>query len=78
MKLEMTSHNGQIIKALTRLELLQDYYEHASYNLLCYSKNYLMTEAREGYEQEWTRARQECKLLQDMIAEEKRANRPAS
>lgn len=41
----------------------------ACHNLLCYSSNYAMNQAKEGFEEEWKQAQAECELLQEMINE---------
>ena len=56
-------------KTIQKEELLKKYYDMACHNLLCYSKNYGMSEAKEGYEAEWSQAEAECNLLQEMMAE---------
>jgi len=54
---------------MDKKELLQKYYDLACHNLLCYSKNWAMTEPKEGYEVEWKQAKEECALLEEMIKE---------
>lgn len=54
---------------MTKKDLLKKRYEMACHNLLCYSKNYAMSEAKEGYEAQWKLANEECELLQEMIDE---------
>lgn len=52
---------------MTKKELFKKYYDMACHNLLCYSKNYLMTEAKDGFENEWKQANEECELLKQLI-----------
>ena len=52
---------------LTKKDLLLQYLEMAIHNLLCYSRNYLMSEPKEGYEKEWNEAQEEVHLLDEMI-----------
>ncbi|GAB6170757.1 hypothetical protein JCM15765_02350 [Paradesulfitobacterium aromaticivorans] len=52
---------------MTKLEVLQKYYDWACHNFLCYSKNYLLTEPKKGFETEWKQANEECELLKQMI-----------
>lgn len=59
-------------KKITRLELLKEVQDMVNHNLLCYSKDYFMNNAKEGYETEWERERQKAELLEEMIGEEKR------
>ena len=52
---------------MTKIELLEKYHDMACHNLFCYSRNYAMTEPKEGYEAEWKQAGEEVKLLEEMI-----------
>ena len=54
---------------MTKLELLQKYYGAACHNLLCYSRNFAMNEAKDGYEVEWKQSLKECDLLKEMMVE---------
>jgi hypothetical protein len=54
---------------MTKRQLFEKYYQMACHNLLCYSQNYLMTIPKPGYEKEWEEAKQECDLLESMLAE---------
>lgn len=56
---------------MTRLQLFQEIYGLHAYNLLCFSKNYLMTEPQEEFIQEWKREREKVDLLKEIIKEEK-------
>lgn len=54
---------------MEKTNLLKKYLDQASYNLLCYSRNYSMSEPKEGYEQQWQETQEEIVLLEDMIQE---------
>lgn len=54
---------------MTKKELLNKYRDMACHNLLCYSNNYLMTEPKAGYEKEWQEAKEEVKILEEIISE---------
>lgn len=57
---------------MTRIELLEEMQEMTYHNLLCYSSNYLMNSAKDGYENEWKRENEKAKLIEEMITEEKK------
>jgi hypothetical protein len=57
-----------------RNELLQKYLEMANHNLLCYSRNYAMTEFKDGYKKEWNEANEEIELLESMIKDFDKSN----
>ena len=46
------NENDKNIKKITRLELLKEVQDMVNHNLLCYSKDYFMNNAKEGYETE--------------------------
>ena len=54
---------------MTKIGLLKKYHDMACHNLFCYSRNYAMTEPKEGYEAEWKQAGEEVELLKEMIKE---------
>lgn len=56
---------------MTRLQLFEEIYNLHTYNLLYYSKNYLMTEPKEQFIQEWKREKEKVALLNEIIKEEK-------
>ena len=66
------NENNKTIKKITRLELLKEVQDMVNHNLLCYSKDYFMNNAKEGHETEWEREKQKAELLEEMIGEEKR------
>lgn len=45
------------------LKLIDRYFEKAQHNLLSYSKDYAMTEPKEGYEKEWKETKEEIETL---------------
>jgi hypothetical protein len=57
------------VAPITKRGLLQKHYEMACHNLLCYSRNHLMDQAKEGFDTEWKQCQAECELLQEMINE---------
>ena len=57
---------------MTKIELLKQYHDMACHNLFCYSRNYAMTEPKEGYEAEWKQAGEEVKLLEEMIGQQEK------
>lgn len=56
---------------MNRLQLFQEIYNFYTYNLLCYSKNYLMEEPKEKFAQEWKTEKEKVELLNEIIKEEK-------
>lgn len=61
-------------KSLDRLELLQEMYNMATHNLLCYSKNCLMTKPNPNFEKEWNREQEKLETINEMIEEERNNN----
>ena len=59
---------------MDRLELLQEMYNMATHNLLCYSENYLMDKPKENYKEEWNTEQEKLDILKEMIEEEKNNN----
>lgn len=59
---------------MNRQELLQEFYDLTEHNLLCYSKNYLMTIPKVGYEKNWEDEKEKLEIIKEMI-EEERENR---
>lgn len=57
---------------MTKKDLLNKYYDMACHNLFCYSKNYGMTEPKEGFEANWKEVQEEVQLLEAMIKEEEK------
>lgn len=56
---------------MTNLEYLQKCREIAYHNLYCYSRNLSMTMPKAGYEAEWNQSLEECRIVEELIAEEK-------
>lgn len=56
---------------MNRLQLFEEIYGLHTYNLLRFSKNYLMTEPREEFVQEWKAEKEKVELLSEIIKEEK-------
>lgn len=56
---------------ISRLSLLLEIQDQLNYNLFVYSKNYLMTAPKDDCKAEWAVANQKCKLISEMIKEEK-------
>ena len=58
------------------MQLFKEMYELSSYNLLCYSRDYLMTKPKTRYVKEWKKEREKVNLLQELIVEEKQKEEP--
>lgn len=56
---------------MNRLQLFKEMYEMSTHNLLCYSKDYLMTKPKPQYIKEWKKEHEKVELLKGIIAEEK-------
>lgn len=56
---------------MNRLQLFKEMYEMSTHNLLCYSKDYLMTKPKPKFIKEWKREHEKVELLKGIIAEEK-------
>lgn len=56
---------------MNKVQLLEEIYDYYTYNLLCYSKNYLMTKPKERYIKEWKNQKEKVALLEEIIKEEK-------
>lgn len=54
---------------MEKMDLLKKYLDMACHNLLCYSKNYAMSEPKEQFVQEWNEAQEEIELLKEMVKE---------
>ena len=55
---------------LTRLQLFEEVYGNCIHNLLCYSKDYLMTEPKEQFVKEWKIEKEKAELLNEIVQEE--------
>ena len=56
---------------MNRLQLFKEMYEMSTQNLICYSKDYLMTKPQPRFIKEWKREHEKVELLKVIIAEEK-------
>jgi len=56
---------------------LEEQLEMATHNLLCYSKNYLVTEPRPGFEKEYQEALHEVECLKRLLAIQKKQEEKA-
>ena len=56
-------------KKMTKLDLLNEYFDREMNTVFCYSANYLMTIPKKGYEQEWNQAKEKAEILEGMIKE---------
>lgn len=54
---------------MTKKDVLQKAIDLANHNVFCYSANYLMTEAKAGYEKEHKEAIEEARLLEEILQE---------
>ncbi len=55
---------------MTRLQLFEEVYGNCIHNLLCYSKDYLMTEPKEQFIKEWKIEMEKAELLNEIVKEE--------
>ena len=53
----------------TRRKFLEEELKQAEYNLLCYSRNLVMTEPKVGFNYEWGDAREKVQLITQMLKE---------
>lgn len=56
---------------ITRLEFLNEIKEMINHNIMCYSSNYSLGQAKQGYEKEFVRENKKLILIEQMIKEEK-------
>lgn len=56
---------------ITRLEFLNEIKDMISHNIMCYSSNYSLEQAKQGYEKEFIRKNKKLILVEQMIKEEK-------
>ena len=54
---------------MNRKDLLQKYYDLEMNNVFAYSANYLMNQAKKGYEREWEEAVERAEALQELMEE---------
>lgn len=60
---------------ITRLEFLNEIKEMLAHNIMCYSNNSLLSEAKPGYENEFIRENKKLVLIEQMIKEEKQKDK---
>ena len=56
---------------ITRLEFLNEIKDMINHNIMCYSSNYSLGQAKQGYEKDFTRENKKLILVDQMIKEEK-------
>ena len=56
---------------ITRLEFLNEIKDMIGHNIMCYSSNYSLEQAKQGYEKEFIRENKKLILVEQMIKEEK-------
>ena len=56
---------------MNKIELLEEMYEMAVHNWICYSKNLSLNEAQKGYSKEWEESKERIVLVQEMIEEQR-------
>lgn len=59
---------------ITRLELLNEIKEMINHNIMCYSNDYSLGEAKAGYENEFNKENKKLILIEELIREEKQKN----
>ena len=60
------------VKNLNRIQLFKEMYEMSTHNLLCYSKDYLMTKPKPQFIKEWKREHEKVELLKEIIKEKEK------
>lgn len=63
--------DNYVVKSVSRIGLLIEMQDQISHDLLSYSKNYLMSEPKTGYEKEWKITYQKYIVIQEMIKDER-------
>ncbi len=56
---------------ITRLDFLNEIKDMINHNIMCYSSNYPLGQAKQGYEKEYARENKKLILVEQMIKEEK-------
>ena len=54
---------------MNRKDLLQKYYDLEMNHVFAYSANYLMNQAKKGYEREWEEAVERAEALKELMEE---------
>lgn len=52
---------------MTKIEYLEKQRDMAYHNLMCFSGNLSMTKAKVGCEEEWKKAKEECRVVEELI-----------
>lgn len=56
---------------ITKLSILKDLKQNIEHNIFCYSANYLMTQPKKEYVNEWKAENKKLQIVEEMIKEEK-------
>ena len=73
-KLEKKIYTKDEIR-ITKLSILTELKHNIEHNILCYSTNYLMTQPKEEYVNEWKIENKKLLLVEEMIREEKQKSK---
>lgn len=73
-KLEKKIYTKDEIR-ITKLSILTELKQNIEHNILCYSTNYLMTQPKEEYVNEWKIENKKLLLVEEMIREEKQKSK---
>lgn len=60
---------------ITRLDFLNEIKDMVNHNIMCYSENYSLGKAKEGYEKEFIKENKKLILVEQMIKEEKQKSK---
>lgn len=63
---------------ITRLEFLNEIKDMINHNIMCYSSNYSLGQAKQGYEKDFDRENKKLILVEQMIKEEKQKEKKKS
>lgn len=58
-------------KRITRISLLEEIKEQIFHNIICYSADYLMNNAKPEYSKEWNNEWEKFRVIQEMLKEER-------
>ena len=59
-------------KEITKIDLLNEMKDMINHNIMCYSSNYSLGEAKQGYEKDFERENKKLILIEQMIKDEKK------
>ena len=62
-------------KSLNKFEVLKEYKEMLTHNLLAYSSDYLMNKPKKQYVKEWEETQEKISLVEEMMEDNKQINR---